>query len=71
MANSQYTITEIRVKFLEDLTIVSFCHQSDDPLGQGWRSKRFPATMSLVEILSIEGSQSLLWNNGIDEIFIN
>ena len=64
MANSSYSFLEIRFKIEESWTtcFVALSPASDGMLGvAGWHAQRFPATVSILEILQKHIGDAVLW----------
>ena len=64
MANSSYATKEIRFVIEDELTecYVLLEAYGDSPLGvQGWHHKTFPASKSVVDILTKHMDDAVLW----------
>ncbi len=60
--NDKVTITEIRFEINSDFTTCKIWFNSENPiLTQTYRSKSFPKSMSVVDILQKEVPNYLLW----------
>jgi len=72
MANTLTAIIKVEFLFEPEITHCNIFYKSTEPgnpfWGGGWKTKSFPKTKSVIDILKEDSGDYILWSDGKEEL---